>query len=416
MCDTFIALASATHGHVMLSKNSDREPDEAQAILHLPRKHHVDRSLRCTFIEVPQVAETYACILSKPFQMWGAEMGVNEFGLAIGNEAVFTKVKIEKRNTGLTGMDLLRLALERCRTAAEAVTCITSLLEQYGQDACGGYRNKGFYYHNSFLIADPDSGWVLETAGKTWATQSVKEIRSISNRLSVAIPDQFSASAKSLGRSKGWWDGQSEFNFKETYSDWFYTRMGRAAKREACTAELAARKTGHLSAGDCMSILQTHNLDDRTFKPAKANTASVCMHATGLLNPSQTTGSMVAELRGTQPHTVWLTGTSMPCLSVYVPFYFGSNTLGNFAQPGAVADNSLWWRAEKLHRWIGKDYQERKALINEERQTLQRYFLEKEKTILEGSPSAAALETFSSECLSLREETLNRWCAKMEEA
>ncbi len=414
MCDTLIALASATRdGSVLLSKNSDREPDEAQALLHLPRQSNADSHVQCTFIEIPQVAERHECILSKPFQMWGAEMGVNEWGLAIGNEAVFTKVKIDKRNTGLTGMDMLRLALERCKTASEAVACITSLLERYGQDACGGYRDQGFYYHNSFLIADPTLGWVLETAGKVWAAEKVKGIRSISNRLSVTDPDQVSASAKTFAQSKGWWNGESSFNFREAYSDWFYTRMGRAARREACTARLAAERTGLLSAGDCMNILQTHNLDEHEFKPRKANTGSVCMHATSLLNPSQTTGSMVAELRSSQPQTVWLTGTSMPCLSVYLPFFFRTKTLDNFTQPSAVMDKSLWWRAEGLHRWICKDYQKRKAIIHEERMVLQQSFLDREKSLLAGQPTVAALEAFSGDCLSQFEEMLIRWYGKM---
>jgi hypothetical protein len=56
-------------------------------------------------------------------------------------------------------MDLLRLALERCKTADEAIRCITSLLEQYGQNANGGYKNKNFYYH---ILTFPDKYFQIE--------------------------------------------------------------------------------------------------------------------------------------------------------------------------------------------------------------------------------------------------------------
>jgi dipeptidase len=341
--------------------------------------------------------------------MWGAEMGANEHGVAIGNEAVFTKMKFEQNNNGLTGMDLLRLALERSKTAEEAITCITALLEQYGQNANGGYKNKRFYYHNSFIIADKQHAWVLETAGKEWAAEKVKDIRSISNKLSIDEADRLSSTAKSFAQSKGWWKEATPFSFQNAYSDWFYTRMGRAAARQTCTASLGRQRAGELTATDCMHILQTHNLDEAHFKPSKANTGSVCMHATSLLNPSNTTGSMVAEIRPSLPHTIWLTGTAHPCLSIYIPCYFGKSMLEDLKQPSAQQDDSLWWRAEKLHRWISKDYQKRKALINAERVNLQNQFIEKEAVMMKSNVTTISLETFSKECLMQVSEALDRW-------
>lgn len=72
--------------------------------------HNDCSELSCTYISIDQVSHTYSVILSKPAWMWGAEMGANEFGVCIGNEAVFTKHynpenDLKKR---LLGMDLVR--------------------------------------------------------------------------------------------------------------------------------------------------------------------------------------------------------------------------------------------------------------------------------------------------------------------
>src|SRR5690554_5343005 len=179
MCDTMVALGDATKdGSVIFAKNSDRQPNEPHLILRIPRNRYPKgKKLKCTYIEIDQVEETYEVLLLKPSWIWGAEMGSNEFGLTIGNEAVFTKENYGE--PALLGMDMLRIALERCKSSEDALNLIIHLLETYGQGGNCGYQ-KRFTYHNSFLIADRNSAWVLETAGQYWVAEKVKSIRSIS--------------------------------------------------------------------------------------------------------------------------------------------------------------------------------------------------------------------------------------------
>ena len=170
MCDTLVALEA---GRVFFAKNSDRDANEAQLLDWIPaRRHESGTPLRCTWIEIPQVAQTHAVLLSRPFWMWGAEIGANEHGVVIGIEAVLARRSPPR--LGLTGMDLLRLGLERARTAQEAVETLTTLLETHGQGGGCGHEDRGFRYHNSFLIADHTGAHVLETVDRKWAVEAVE--------------------------------------------------------------------------------------------------------------------------------------------------------------------------------------------------------------------------------------------------
>lgn len=63
--------------------------------------------LQCTYIQIPQVEQTHAIVLSKPAWMWGAEMGANDQGVCIGNEAIWTREPVTP-GEALLGMDLVR--------------------------------------------------------------------------------------------------------------------------------------------------------------------------------------------------------------------------------------------------------------------------------------------------------------------
>jgi dipeptidase len=255
--------------------------------------------------------------------MWGAEMGANEHGVVLGNEAVFTREPNAK--TGLTGMDLLRLALERAHTALEACDVIASLLEQHGQGGGCGLEDKSFTYHNSFLVADPTQAWVLETAGRHWARECVQAIRTISNGLGIA-------------------------GFAEQYSDRLRTRVSGCRLRQHRTQEMAAASSGP---GDLFAALRDHGAGQQfpQYSLVNGGLRAPCVHAGGLLASSQTTASWVADLRpGSCMH--WVTATSSPCLSLFKPVSV-EDALPAGPQPTDRADeHSLWWRYERFSRRV----------------------------------------------------------------
>src|SRR5690606_7900146 len=122
-----------TDDGVLFAKNSDRDPNESQVLERAAAAEHpAGSTVQCTWIEIPQVPRTHAVLLSRPWWMWGAEIGANEHGVVIGNEAVFTRAAAEPE-PGLLGMDLLRLALERADSAEGAVEVIVELLGRHGQ-------------------------------------------------------------------------------------------------------------------------------------------------------------------------------------------------------------------------------------------------------------------------------------------
>ena len=129
MCDT--AGRIINESLAIFAKNSDRSANEPQVIEFVEHCFHREKTLKCTYMTIDQVNETNAMVISRPIWIWGGEMGVNEHGVCIGNEAVFTKGKYGSES--LIGMDYLRLALERGNTALEAVKVITGLLEKHGQ-------------------------------------------------------------------------------------------------------------------------------------------------------------------------------------------------------------------------------------------------------------------------------------------
>lgn len=295
MCDTFVALPDATlNGDIIFGKNSDRPQGETQDVVVIPEQTHASKLVECTYIKIPQVPRTFAVILSQPRWMWGAEMGANECGVVIGNEAVWTNQPYQ--NMGLLGMDLVRLGLERGETASTALKLIIELLKQYGQ---GGNCAEHFSmnYHNSFIIADKKEAWVLETAGKYWVAEQVTSgTRSISNNLSIRHAGTIRhPEVSQYSINQGLCQPENNFDFTKLFS---FDGMDDPSSREVKVRELCQLHQGKFSLDTAQSILREHQ-------------GNICMHGA-----FETAGSQISCLSATACEH-WFITQPFPCEQRY---------------------------------------------------------------------------------------------------
>ncbi len=287
MCDSLMALAPTTlEGVTLFAKNSDRPPRESQVIeWSSSRREHATQA---THIDVEgSVTPTIRCLLSRPAWCWGAEHGVNETGVAIGNHTIYTTLDPRGFPPALTGMDLVRLGLERGATSAAAVEVMVGLLERYGQGGTGHDRSivgKDRPYWSSFLIADPVEAWMLETSGRAWATQRVSDTAAMSNRTCIPSFDR---------------DHRHSAQPVERLID---------PRLAASHAVLADRP---VSVESIARHLRSHD-------SCVEEGWSVCMHVGSI---EATTASMIAALPIDATPTAWMLAGS-PCEHEYVQYRF----------------------------------------------------------------------------------------------
>lgn len=409
MCDTIVALKNSTkNSAVLFGKNSDREKIEPHIIIRLPRKNYgKGQKVKCTYIEIEQSEITYDCYLFKPSWIWGAEMGVNEFGVTAGNEAVFTNQR--QGPDALLGMDILRLALERSKNAKEAVNNIIFLIEKYGQGGKCGYT-KNLKYHNSFLIADFEFAFVLETAGKYWALKQVDDVRSISNALTIRndydltnYPDEKNITLKQefinvqemankIDNIRKQQDTEKKtkiskkvctdkIDFKTIFENKLITRVASGDLRQKITQKMLTEKKGNLDVEDFADILRNHiNLNTMNF--LNGSMKNICMHGKSLIS-SETTGSFIVELIDGSIN-IFATGSSLPCLSIYKPLWFTKNTEIFFTEEKISNAINYWKKQRRKIEEVLKEKIDKETFIREN--------LEKEKSFFELAGNAKTEE------------------------
>jgi dipeptidase len=359
MCDSLVARgARSIDGVTLFAKNSDRRGREAQPFVQFPAAFHARGStVRCTHIEIDQVAETYRIMGHSPAWCWGFEHGVNDSGVAIGNHATWSREPLEAE-PGLIGMDLVRLGLERGRNAREALEVIAALVELHGQggSAFGAEGDDG--YQNSFTIADGGSAWVLETTARSWAAREV-EGASLTNALTLGANWQIgSRDLERKALQQGFWTRDARLDFKRAYGlEAWPTYL--TERRQAAAAD---RLDGPaLSIEMLKAWLCDHGGEEAPPAASREmndpSRYSVCMHADPV---STTTASMVGALpedAEAQPWPMWISFAT-PCTGIFVPVYLDGVIPGCFASAGenGTTTPSLWCSLRDLQEKAAEDF------------------------------------------------------------
>jgi secernin len=328
---------------MVFAKNSDRPPGEVQLAVPFGRRSTTGCTLRTQYLSIGDTG-AHAALLSIPTWLWGAEHGVNEFGVAIGNERVGTVHDAGRARPALIGMDLVRLGLERARSAEEALEIMTELLVTHGQGGVADATH-GEAYDSSFLIADAGTAIVLETSGTSFAAARYTVGVAISNRLTLR--------ADWTHGSPDLVPGDDFDRFRDPGE-----RTGHADIRlEASRRFLADQRAAGLTPADTAAHLRDHGGGPwgAPGSPGPAQPppgsvepdfsgVSVCMHVRGR---SVTAASLITALptglADGAPLRAWV-ALGSPCVSVYLPA-FPSSAAG----PPPFVPRELWneemWRA-----------------------------------------------------------------------
>ena len=227
-CTNFLVGKDASQdGSTMISYAADSYA--LYGFLHfVPAADHAEGAVRevkdwdtgkplCT---IPQVPHTYNVVGN-----------MNEHQLAIGETTWGGRPELES-GEGIDYGSLIYIALERCKTAREAIKCMTDLVTEYG------YASSG----ETFSIADPNEVWLMELIGKgkvekgaVWVATRVPDdcIAAHANQArftTINFKDKenwmWSKDVVSFARKQGYFEGKDkDFNFQEAYAPYDFSGL-----------------------------------------------------------------------------------------------------------------------------------------------------------------------------------------------
>ena len=221
-CSNFIVGKKASvDGSVMCSYSAD-DYGMFQYLCHYPAAKHAKGEMRKIFDwdsnkyygEIPEAAETYNVIGN--INEWQVTIGETTYG---GREEMVDSTGIMDYGS------LIYVALQRSKTAREAIKVMTTLANTYG------YNSEG----ETFTICDPNEAWIMEMMGKgagskgaVWVALRIPDdaICAHANQSRIGkfnMKDKknvmYAKDVVSFARSKGWFQGKdADFSWKMAYA------------------------------------------------------------------------------------------------------------------------------------------------------------------------------------------------------
>ncbi len=221
-CTNFIVGKEASaDGSVFCTYNAD-DYGMFIGLCHYPAARHGKGEMRLIYDwdtkeyhgRIPEAEETYNVIGN-----------INEYQLTIAETTFGGRPEMVDTTGVLDYGSLIYVALQRAKTAREAIKVMTTLAETYG------YCSEG----ETFSICDPNEAWIMEMMGKgpgskgvVWVAVRIPDnaVCAHANQSRIRTFDQkdkknvmFSDDCISFAREKGWFSGKDEdFSFCETYA------------------------------------------------------------------------------------------------------------------------------------------------------------------------------------------------------
>ena len=221
-CSNFIVGKKASvDGSVMCSYSAD-DYGMFQYLCHYPAAKHAKGEMRKIFDwdsnkyygEIPEAAETYNVIGN--INEWQVTIGETTYG---GREEMVDSTGIMDYGS------LIYVALQRSKSAREAIKVMTTLANTYG------YNSEG----ETFTICDPNEAWIMEMMGKgagskgaVWVALRIPDdaICAHANQSRIGkfnMKDKknvmYAKDVVSFARSKGWFKGKdADFSWKMAYA------------------------------------------------------------------------------------------------------------------------------------------------------------------------------------------------------
>ena len=221
-CSNFIVGKKASvDGSVMCSYSAD-DYGMFQYLCHYPAAKHAKGEMRKIYDwdtnkyhgEIPEAAQTYSVIGN-----------INEWQVTIG-ETTYGGREEMADSTGIMDYgSLIYVALQRSKTAREAIKVMTTLANTYG------YNSEG----ETFTICDPNEAWIMEMMGKgagskgaVWVALRIPDdaVCAHANQSRIGkfnMKDKknvmYAKDVVSFARSKGWFQGKdADFSWKMAYA------------------------------------------------------------------------------------------------------------------------------------------------------------------------------------------------------